>query len=176
MRQRLLTIGLALPKTRMTSGFVMTKSGSSLQPRSKDSHCPVRPNGAFRGSQLIPPLNPPSRICRWTLSCKCRQGSAAGNPIGEYCIREVRSRAAKNAYLTADEHHYKKKYLLRSDEQLIPIDKNFPAITRSLIYKINNSERIKDVSYQIDVGGLGFPKNSKDYELIFQPKGTNVNA
>lgn len=58
-------------------------------------------------------------------------------------------------YRSADEDLYDKRWLLRSEPQLIGVTEEFPALTRELIdSNVPSSERVAEVSYQIDVTGM----------------------
>lgn len=82
---------------------------------------------------------------------------------------EFRRKLKQLGYSTEDESFYSKKYYLRSPPLLVPVTKALPKLNRALIESAFGTElasRIEQVSYQLDVSGLGFGEEDSRYVNI----------
>jgi hypothetical protein len=61
--------------------------------------------------------------------------------------------------------YYRERLQLRSKPYLVPVDDHLPVLRSEDILSIPRSgmERISDVRYRLDVGGLGFPEDSPEF-------------
>lgn len=72
-------------------------------------------------------------------------------------------------YDDSDSSFYSKKLKFRTPPVLIPVDFNFPRLTRSLVDQVlpkEVSHRVSYVEYELDVEGLGYYEGSSEYEEI----------
>lgn len=72
-----------------------------------------------------------------------------------------------NRYVDRDCHYYESTYNHRAVPTIVPAEQcpcfNVDSVTRWLG---NTCSRLVDISYRIDVGGLGFPEGSRDFARI----------
>lgn len=81
------------------------------------------------------------------------QKTATNSEINEQFLARLRATGWR------DDHarHYKQTYLLRTEPTVVPVDSSCPRITFGELNQLSGNpiERIKAVSYRIDVTGLG---------------------
>lgn len=85
----------------------------------------------------------------------------------------------KLGYKDSDSSLYTQKLKFRAPPVIIPIDSEFPSLTRSVINRVmpeGASSRVKDVEYEVLVDGLGHPEGSQEYEKIMQGIGLLENV
>jgi hypothetical protein len=73
-------------------------------------------------------------------------------------------------YRSSDESHYQARYRLRSLPLLMTVDETFPKLTRSELQQViapSDSGRIHQVSYSLNVEGLGFLEGTQEFAQIF---------
>lgn len=82
-------------------------------------------------------------------------------------------------YSDADSKLYTQKLKFRSPPLIVPVDSEFPKLTRSMIDKMmpeGISSRVTDVEYEVMVDGLGHPEGSLEYGIIMQGIGLLENV
>jgi hypothetical protein len=59
-------------------------------------------------------------------------------------------------YRESDNAHYSRAFILRRPQAVVPIDRAFPAITRTPVYKVLGplASRLESIQYDVDVEGL----------------------
>jgi hypothetical protein len=82
----------------------------------------------------------------------------------------IRDQLRRRGWLDAEAPHYSKCYQRRTPMLAAPVDRTFPAIVRSALASLGASaSRIHDVSYSIDVNGLGALDGTPAFErLVFR--------
>jgi hypothetical protein len=73
-------------------------------------------------------------------------------------------------YKAADAAFYRHPLKLRTPPQLIPVDHQFPRLTREMIDRNlpnGSGPRISYVEYELNLDGLGYPEASNEYRMIF---------
>lgn len=73
-------------------------------------------------------------------------------------------------YLDADASFYSERLSLADSPRVIPVNEDCPRLTPGTLGKVLPStiaRRIEQVSYRIDLEGLGFEQGSTDYDKVF---------
>jgi hypothetical protein len=83
--------------------------------------------------------------------------------------KEFEDRLLSTGYNDDDAQHYQEKLILADPPVLVLVDDKFPKITKDTmlpIYPPDVSNRIDDVSYRVDIEGLGVNQGSEEFTKI----------
>lgn len=67
--------------------------------------------------------------------------------------------------------YYSMTYFLRSQAILVPVDERFPKITPVTLANIAEGHRISDVTYRLNIEGMGFTEDSAQFSSIIPSSG-----
>jgi len=82
---------------------------------------------------------------------------------------EFENRIHSSGYKNDDAPHYQERFIFAESPMLVLVDDQFPRIVKNMLEMALPSERvgrITDVSYRIDIDGLGFPQGSHQFTDI----------
>ncbi|HAF44198.1 MAG TPA: hypothetical protein DCK83_04450 [Gallionellaceae bacterium] len=75
----------------------------------------------------------------------------------------------KLGYVEADSVYYSHKLKFRSLPKIIPVNAEFPRLTRAKVDQVlpqGTSQRLTYVEYDLDVDGFGYPEGSPEFDII----------
>jgi hypothetical protein len=131
-------------------------------------------------TQLVPNPNRPLYILSvqltdaggaddgWTLSERVEELGTRIRELGIAAESAFRRRLEQAGWQDSHREHYRRRFRLRAHSVLVPVDAACPAIvptTRQALGK-DRTSRISQVSYRIDVTGLGFEDGTPEFLSI----------
>jgi hypothetical protein len=80
----------------------------------------------------------------------------------------------KSGFRDSDVAHYQRRYMMRRPLALIPVDDQFPAITRPTIQRALGplAQRIESIQYEVDVESLEHEEGDEAFESLIQQGGS----
>ncbi len=136
-------------------------------------------------TQLVPLPNRPLWLCSIQLTgagqnegftltdrvSSVQETIAANGPAG--ALTAFRDRLSMTGWQDAHAPIYRRRYALRSDPMLVPIDDAFPALTPALLKPLGAEQsRIVQVTYRVAVDGLGFSDRSDEFDAVLPSEGS----
>lgn len=101
----------------------------------------------------------------WTLADRVEELGSRIRAYGANVEDTFRARLVQAGWQDSHAAHYRRRFALRSDPVLVPVDDACPAIVPSTLDSLgaDRLSRVVHVAYRIDVTGLGFPDGSPEF-------------